>query len=356
MSVESIVDRRHPRSTELERRSAALLLDTEFTASLLANSKDAITILNLDARIEFFSPGGLDAMEIDDGDAILGTSWFALWSRDSQVQAMAAVEQAKTGGTVVFEGMRSTSHDPGWWEVTVSPIAGSASRPERLLAIARDITERKIAQQSHHKLMEEFHHRVKNMLAMAMAITSQSLARAKSTADGRLAVEHRLMALAEAHNLLRDSGPDGADLQEIVGRCVRPYDVEPSRFTITGADLLLSSPAALALAMAIHELGTNAVKYGALSASAGRVEISWNVEETSGQFRLTWRESGGPPVQAPAGRGGFGMRVIDASFRGQLRGTAKVSFEPSGVVCVVEAPISALQDVADAAGRPRRTP
>src|SRR5258707_6856665 len=122
-------------------------------------------------------------------------------------------------------------------------------------------------------LMQELHHRVRNMLTMVMAITSQSLARATSITEGRHAVERRLMALADAHNLLRDGGADEASLRMVVGGAIRPYDSDPSRFALGGDDVRLSSSAALAIAMAIHELCTNAVKYGALSVETGSVGI-----------------------------------------------------------------------------------
>src|SRR5262249_18927945 len=148
-----------------------------------------------------------------DADELIGTSWPVLW-RD-EARAADAVVQARTGHTGVFEGARRNGRS-GWWEVSVVPILGANSKPAPLLVIARDASERKLAQQSQEMMMQELHHRVKNMLAMVMAITSQSLARAATIADGRMAVEQRLMALAEAHNLLREGGTDAAGLRRIV--------------------------------------------------------------------------------------------------------------------------------------------
>src|SRR6185503_19591294 len=172
-----------------------------------------------------------------------------------------------------------------------------------------------------------------NMLAMVMAITSQSLARSTTIADGRMAVEQRLMALAEAHNLLREGGTDAAGLRRIVDRAIAPYDTVPSRFRIEGGDLPLSSQSAHAIAMAVHELCTNAVKHGALAANTGRVAIAWRVDDARADPHVswTWRESGGPAV-APPKRRGFGLRVIEASFRDQLHGSVEISFEPTGLV------------------------
>jgi two-component sensor histidine kinase len=350
MSVERISRQPTTLGSELEERQHGLVRDGEFTNSLLAHGVEAVEVLDLEGRIEFMSVSGLRAMEIDDGDAILAASWLALWPRAALTSATAAVAQAKAGKTATFEGTRPTARGkPKWWEVIVSPIPGAGGRPARLLVISRDATERKLAQQSRQKLTDDLHHRVKNIFARVLAITSQTLARAKSVAEGRLAVEQRLMALAEAHDLLRVGRHDGANLREIVSRAIQPYDAKPSRFTLAGDDVRLSAQAALALAMATHELCTNAFKYGALSSDAGRIDMSWRVDEAR-QLHLVWRESGGPSVQAPAGRGGFGTKVIEASFRGQFGGTATVSFEPSGIVWTVEAPLSTLQDAATAAG------
>jgi two-component sensor histidine kinase len=196
-----------------------------------------------------------------------------------------------------------------------------------------------ITEQARQAINHELHHRVKNMLATAMAITSQTLARASSVAEGRMAAEQRLMALAEAHNLLRD-GPDAAGLRTLVERAIAPYDTTPGRFGVAGDDLALSAHAALALAMAVHELCTNAVKHGALAEEAGRVAIAWHAEES--RLRWTWRETGRPSAQAPARRG-FGLRVIEASFRDQLGGSVTISFAPSGFVCAAEVPLAALR-------------
>ena len=324
---------------ELAQRYEALLTDAEFTSGVLANSSEAITVLDLDARIAFASAGALRALGVDDAAALVGTSWLALWRADAQAQAAAAVADAKAGRRAVFEGARGAGNGrSGWWEVTVSPIAGADEKPARLLAIAHDVTERRLAQQSQQVMMQELHHRVKNTLATVMAITSQSLARAGSIEEGRRAVEQRLMALAEAHDLLR-AGGDDASLREIVDRAISPYQTGPTRIAVSGEDVMLSSQGAIACAMGIHELATNAAKHGALSVKGGRVEIAWQV--AAGRLRFAWREHGGPPVAAPTRRG-FGLRVIEASFRHQLHGTVALAFAPSGFACEVDVPLDRL--------------
>jgi PAS domain S-box-containing protein len=324
---------------ELAQRHEALLTDAEFTRGVLADSSEAITVLDLDGRIVFASAGALRALDVDDAACLVGTSWLALWRADARTQAAAALADAKAGRRAVFEGARgATNGKSGWWEVTVSPIVGADAMPARLLAIAHDVTERRLARQSQQLMMQELHHRVKNTLATVMAIVSQSLARAGSVEEGRRAVEQRLMALAEAHDLLR-AGNDDASLREIVDRALSPYQTGPSRIAVSGEDVTLSSQGAIACAMGIHELATNAAKHGALSVKGGRVEIAWHV--AAGHLHLSWRERGGPPVQTPTRRG-FGLRVIEAGFRHQLHGTVALTFAPPGFACEVDVPLARL--------------
>ena len=327
-------------TAELARRHAELLTDAGFTRGVLANSSEAITVLDLDGRIEFASAGALRAVGGDDPAALAGTAWLALWRSDAQAQAAAAVADAKTGRTAVFEGARdSRNGKSGWWEISVSPIVGADGAPARLLAIAREVTERKLAQQLQQVMMQELHHRVKNTLATVLAITSQSLARASSIAEGRVAVEQRLIALAAAHDLLRAGGGDDASLRQIVDRATSPHETAPPRIAVAGEDVSLSARAAIACAMGMHELATNAARHGALSVRSGRVDIAWRV--AAERLHLTWREHGGPEVQPP-GRRGFGLRVIEASFRDQLHGSVALSFPPAGFACEIELPLAQL--------------
>ena len=326
-------------NAELAQRHQALLTDAAFTSGVLANSSEAIMVLDLDARIAFASAGALRVLAVDDPAALVGTSWLALWRADAQGQAAAAIADAKAGRRAVFEAARGAGNGrSGWWEVTVSPIAGADEQPSRLLAIARDVTERRLAQQSQQVMMQELHHRIKNTIASVMAITSQSLAHARSIEDGRRAVEQRLMALAQAHDLLR-AGGDDAGLREIVDRALAPYQTGPTRIALSGDDIALSSQGAIAFAMGIHELATNAVKHGALSVKGGDVEVAWHV--AAERLHLAWREHGGPPVVAPTRRG-FGLRVIEASFRHQMHGTVALTFAPSGFACEADVPLARL--------------
>jgi two-component sensor histidine kinase len=183
-------------------------------------------------------------------------------------------------------------------------------------------------------------HRVKNTLATVQSIASQTLRTADTTQDARDALETRLLALSRAHDVLTRESWEGADLTEVVSRALEPYQIlGESRLHVQGPRVRLTPRMALALAMALHELATNAVKYGALSNKSGTVAIAWSVSNgaTPPRLSLSWTEAGGPPV-APPGRRGFGSRLIERSLAQDLDGRVEIAFAATGVVCTVDAP------------------
>jgi PAS domain S-box-containing protein len=203
-----------------------------------------------------------------------------------------------------------------------------------------DIHERKVAEEHQRLLINELNHRVKNTLASVQAIAFQTLRGEVPLAEARARFEARLMALSAAHNLLTEENWVGASLERVVRDATEHLAGEARRFDVSGPPLRLAPRAALALAMALHELGTNAAKYGALAAEAGRVGIAWTI---NGELlRLEWRESGGPPVEAPARRG-FGSRLIERGLQADLGGGASLHFDPAGLRCEIEASLAAIR-------------
>lgn len=214
-------------------------------------------------------------------------------------------------------------------------------------AIARDVAERSWAaveraraEQHQLLLINELNHRVKNTLASVQGIAFQTLRGDVSLAEARARFEARLMALSGAHNLLTEENWGGASLERLVKDSIGHLAGESARFDIEGDPLKLAPRAALALAMALHELGTNASKYGALSSEAGRVSIRWTMVED--RLGLEWRESGGPPVEAPTRRG-FGSRLIERGLAADLGGTASLHYERAGLRCVIEASLASVR-------------
>lgn len=208
-----------------------------------------------------------------------------------------------------------------------------------------DSHERREAEEHQRLLINELNHRVKNTLATVQAIAFQTLKGDIPLAEARARFEARLLALSRAHNLLTDQNWEGASLERVVADAVE--HLASDRFEISGAPLWLAPRAALALALAFHELTTNAAKYGALSNDEGRVVIGWSVEGDT--LRLGWKEQGGPAVCEPGGRG-FGTRLIERGLTADLGGGARLLFEPSGLRCAIEASLSAIQAREEALG------
>lgn len=204
-------------------------------------------------------------------------------------------------------------------------------------------TERDAAERLQRLLLEELHHRVKNTLATVMAIASQSLRNATDLEQGRKSISHRLIALGRAHDLLLQSNWVSAPLPAIVHASIEPFETPHNkRFVVLGADIDVAPAGVLALAMALNELCTNAVKYGALSNPDGRVEIKSILDEKAQRFKLVWEEKGGPVVKEPKRRS-FGTRLIESSLARLLHGDARLRFEPSGVICEFDFPLASLQ-------------
>lgn len=202
------------------------------------------------------------------------------------------------------------------------------------VGIGIDITDRKRAEQQRTLLINELNHRVKNTLATVQSLAAQSLKSGIRNSDARERFEARLSALAQAHDLLTTEGWRGAALRDIVDRAIAPFQGSDERVAVAGPTVQLSPKQALAMSMALHELGTNALKYGALSRSSGRVAIEWRVVSANGieLLELTWREEGGPPVRPPQ-RKGFGSRLIERNLARELDGTTTIDYRRDGVLC-----------------------
>lgn len=207
--------------------------------------------------------------------------------------------------------------------------------------VAFDITERKLWEERQRLLINELNHRVKNTLATVQSIALQSF-RHTDNADGSnvTAFQDRLFALARAHDILTRDNWEGAELRDIISEVVEPYCRESNgRCHIDGPRVRLIPSMALALSMAIHELATNAAKYGALSVAEGQVSISWSVAPAQPRhLTLCWQERGGPSVATPV-RKGFGTRLIERSLALELAGEVSLAYVPTGVVCTVKAPL-----------------
>ncbi|MFD0466254.1 PAS domain S-box protein [Microvirga aerilata] len=228
-----------------------------------------------------------------------------------------------------------------WVELSASRVDDVNGKPLYGIRVARDITERKRAEEHQRLLLNELNHRVKNTLTTVQSIVFQTLRNAPTPEDAQAALASRLIALSKAHDVLTRESWEAASLDQIVTEAMEPFRAHgENRIQVAGPEVRLPPSMALAVAMALQELATNAVKYGALSNETGRVEIRWSLDETDspGHFHLRWEESGGPPVRPPARRG-FGTRLIERSLAGDLHGEAKIEFATAGLVCTITASV-----------------
>lgn len=214
-----------------------------------------------------------------------------------------------------------------------------------------DITEHKRAEEHMRLMINELNHRVKNTLATVQSLATQSFrplgtVESDNVALARKAFEARLFALARGHDILTRENWEGASLAELASHAFAPFRSHPApeacrRIALEGPDLRVAPAMALSLSMALHELCTNALKYGALGASGGSVRISWDTYASPSGQRLVmrWEEHGGPPVSPPTHKG-FGSRMIQDGLARELNGTVSLAYEPAGVICTIDVPLS----------------
>jgi PAS domain S-box-containing protein len=205
------------------------------------------------------------------------------------------------------------------------------------LKIGQDVTERRAAEERQALLAREVDHRAKNALAVVQ--TMLRLTRADDVVGFARSVEGRVAALGRAQTLLAEERWDGAVLHTMLRGELAPF-LADERADLDGPPVMLPPGTAQPLAMAVHELATNAAKHGALSTPGGRLRVSWRLDGGErGPLRLRWVERGGPPVDGPPARRGFGSRVLDGTLRRQLGGAVTLTWEPAGLVCEMEVPL-----------------
>jgi len=235
---------------------------------------------------------------------------------------------------IEYRVMRSDGRET-WILVRGRAGYDAAGAPLSMSGISMDITGRKHAEEHLRLMVDELNHRVKNTLATVQSVSRQTLRNGGVDESVRDVLDARLLALSRAHDVLTNEQWSGADLQPIVRQACEPFGGE-FRFDISGPSVRLTPRIAIALALAFHELCTNATKYGALSTPDGRVSVSWSYRQRAAdpELEIVWRERGGPAVTPPTRRG-FGSRLIQRSLAAELSGRAEVDYAPDGVVCTL---------------------
>lgn len=236
-------------------------------------------------------------------------------------------------------------------------VEGEGGAP-RLIGVAYDVTERCEAERHRELLIHELNHRVKNTLAVVQATAHQTLRRQDVPAEVRETFAGRLAALSGAHDILTRRSWETAYLDELLETALAPFVQQVGeRIALSGPRVRLPAKTAVSFALAIHELATNAVKYGALSNDTGQVTVTWwlSAPDDHGRLNLRWEEAGGPPVDSPQRRG-FGSRMIETALAAELGAPAVLQFAETGVVCAIEAPLVYLDAMLGRAGQPLPPP
>jgi PAS domain S-box-containing protein len=246
------------------------------------------------------------------------------------------------GGSYVIEKRYQRPDGEVVWTASHVTRLVDADGTQSFFTVTTDVTERKDHDRIRAWLLAELNHRVKNNLSTVQALAKQSLASSSTPEEFQRTFDARLMALSRAHDLLMRETWTSAGLGQIVAETLAPFRLdEDGRIVIGGPEVRLSPTAAVTMTLAFHELATNAARFGALSDPNGRVAVEWSVgrTEAGGVVNLIWRESGGPDVPPPTRRG-FGSRLIERGAARELGGRVRLEFEPEGVACVFQLPLS----------------
>ena len=315
----------------------------DFAEAIVSTVRDPLLVLTADFRIVSANPAFYQMFKLKQAQ-IEGQPWFEIADRQWDVPRLHELLEKmlpEKGQVNDFE----VEHDfPKLGKrcilVNARRIAGEGDRPELILIAKEDITGRRDAERHQEMLVGELSHRVKNTLAIVQSIASQTLRHSEDFEQFDRAFMGRLHALSRAHDMVLNSGFTDIELRSIIEQAVKPFQVNGQIKVDSGPSILLGQGASQCLTLLLHELSTNAVKYGALSADRGAVGIDWKVDGSDGSRRvvLHWNERGGPDVTDEP-KASHGTRFIEKSVTHELRGQAKLNFEPDGLRATIAFPV-----------------
>jgi PAS domain S-box-containing protein len=275
-----------------------------------------------------------------DGDGTVD-AWLDRVHEDDRslaADALAACVEHGEPYTIVYRIRRADTGEERWLQSHGSRIDDPDGSPGRFVGISFDVTDARESQRRQQLLIDELDHRVKNTLAIIQGIAQQTFKAEADPAVARDAFEGRLRALSTTHNVLTAKHWGDVSLAKLVRDALAPHG-SAAAIAIDGPDLSIAPRTAVSLSLGLHELATNAVKYGALSTPDGRVSVRWSIADPSApRLHLEWRESGGPDVHAPERRG-FGTRMIERGLTAELGGEVRIDFAPDGLICTIDAPL-----------------
>ena len=346
LQVLTVLARTAAIAIEAKRAGVALRRSERHLRRILDSLGAMVTVTAPDGTVLEVNRTALELAGLAPEDVLgkpLAETWW--WSYDPALQAQLqdAIARAAAGEASRFDvRLRVAGGRHLTFDFMLTPLTDGAGRVTHLIPSAIDITGRKRAERQQQLLIEELNHRVKNTLATAQSLTTQTLRSSASPEHFAAAFRGRLAALAGAHTLLAQARWDGARLSDLIRVQLDPYRTsECANVTIAGDDVSLAPDAALTLGLVLHELTTNAAKHGALASPAGQVEIRAEIREAADGRRLllAWRERGGPAV-AGRPRAGFGTAMIERGLAYHLGGSAELTFRPDGLCCRIELPLA----------------
>ena len=316
------------------------------TVRLVLTSRHPMFIWWGPELIQFYNDAYRETMGPERHPSALGARgrdcWDEIWDIiGPQIEYVMAGSGATWHEDQLVPVTRHGRREDVWWTYSFGPI-DFEGKVGGVLVVCKDVTSEHMAREALNLINEELKHRVKNTLTVLGAVATQTFRDASSKADLEK-YQGRLAAFARAHDLLTAANWAAAPLQDVIGTALIPYRTGEGRFTASGHPLVVKSRQALALSLAIHELATNALKYGALTVTSGHVSITWTSEDHKGEpkFVFVWQESGGPPVSEPAGVG-FGSRLISRVLQDDFGGSVEVSYRSPGLICRLTAPLENL--------------
>ncbi|MEG9524498.1 MAG: PAS domain S-box protein [Hyphomicrobiales bacterium] len=336
--VLDVSDRKH--AEEALRESEARFRKFSEASSDLVWMRDAGTL-----RLEYVSPASERIYDADRSAALANNdidAWLTFVHPDDRERVLAGVERARGGSPATYEFrlVSPSEAEPRWVESTAFPLFDDAGRVQRLGGIAKDVTERKQNAARLEVLVEELQHRSRNLLGVITAVASKTLEPSSSVQT----FETRLKALSRAQGLLSQFGSDTVEIGTLVrAELAAHIEAEPAKIAVSGPKVHLTVRQVQNFALALHELATNAVKYGALKSGTGQLAVAWTVKRDQKNRRwlaLTWAESGVIMLPEAATRRGYGRQLIENALSYALRAKTKFEFGADGVRCRIELPLA----------------
>ena len=316
------------------------------TVRLVLTSRHPMFIWWGPELIQFYNDAYRETMGPERHPSALGARgrecWDEIWDIiGPQIEYVMAGKGATWHEDQLVPLTRHGRREDVWWTYSFGPI-DLEDEVGGVLVVCRDVTSEHMAREALNLINEELKHRVKNTLTVLGAVAAQTFRDVSSKADLEK-YQGRLASFGRAQDLLTAANWATAPLQDVIKTALSPYRTDEGRFTVSGPPIVVRSRQALALSLAIHELATNALKYGALTVETGRVSITWKSDDQPDgpKFVFVWREFGGPSVSEPASAG-FGSRLITRVLKDDFRGSVDVSYGSTGLICSLTAPLENL--------------